>query len=417
MIRFPRSRRTAHGSAWVLTLLALLTAGGMTRCGGEQAPAADPQAELDRLRALGYVGFTDTKVEPGEVAVTLYDPERSAPGYNLISNRDLASAQLFDAQANVIRSWSDDGANHWSNAELLADGDLLVTGSEQMDATLSNFLLRMSWDGRVVWRKPISAHHDAELTPAGHIATLTFRFRSIPAVSTEYEVKDHQITLLTEDGELLEEHSLYDLLCAQPDRFACRPVAPKTQGEQSFIDLLHANSVEFMRHGHLAERDPIYAPTNVLVSIRNQDVIAIFDWKRKHLVWTWGPGEISAQHDATVLANGNILLFDNGLDRKRSRVIEVDPLREEIVWEYKAPVPEQFFSLRKGSSQRLENGNTLVANSDSGEAFEVTPRGEMVWRFLNPNSDDESHRATIVRIHRYPTAFVQDLMDREQGSR
>jgi hypothetical protein len=389
----------------------------MAGCGGDPTPGPDSQAELERLRALGYVGFTDTKVAPGERSVTVYDEDRSAPGYNLISNRDLTSAQLFDAEGNVVRTWNDENGNHWSNAELLHDGDLLVTGSEhaQNSDDRSNFLLRMSWNGDVVWRKMINAHHDAEATPHGTIATLTFEYRPIPAISEEFEVKDHQITLLTDEGEILEQASLYDMLRTNPEEFSFQDVLPKTQEDHTFVDLLHANSVEFMHHDHLVGRHPIYAPMNVLVSFRHQDTLAIFDWRAKKLVWAWGQGEISAQHDGRILANGNILLFDNGVERAWSRVIELDPLSKEIVWEYRAADPERFFSLRKGSSQRLPNGNTLVANSDSGEAFEVTPDGEAVWRFLNPNTDDYGNRATIVRIHRYPEEFIHGLMRQEDA--
>jgi hypothetical protein len=407
-----KESKTGRGSANTILLLVLLACAWTARCGGEPASDTESQAELERLWALGYVGFTDTQVKPGEPSVTLHDPERSASGYNLISNRDLTSAQIYDAQGSVVWSWQDEHANHWSHAELLANGDLLVPGSERADTPGSNFLLRMAWDGDVVWRKAINAHHDAEVTPAGTIATLTFRLRSIPEISAEHDVEDNQIAILTQDGEVLEEYSLHDMLCTQPDVFACQEVPPTYQGEERIIDLLHANSVEFMRHAHLAERDALYAPANVLVSIRNQNVVAIFDWERKRLVWVWGPGEISAQHDATVLENGNILIFDNGVLRRRSRVIELDPLRREIVWQYEAPDPERFFSVRKGSSQRLPNGNTLVANSHSGEAFEVTPQGEMVWRFLNPNANPQGRRATIVRIHRYPEELIRDLLNR-----
>jgi hypothetical protein len=124
-----------------------------------------------------------------------------------------------------------------------------------------------------------------------------------------------------------------------------------------------------------------------------------------------GEGEISGQHDATVLANGNILIFDNGLDRRASRIVELDPLRKEIVWEYQAAEPQDFFSLRKASSQRLANGNTLIANSDSGDAFEVTPAGERVWHYVNPRADAHGNRATIVRIKRYPTVLIDPLLE------
>lgn len=387
---------------------------GLLGCDDDRAADPEPEAELAGLRALPYVGFTDTKVVPGEPSVTFHDPERSFEGYNLISNRDLASAQLLDAEGNLLRAWRDEGALHWSNAELTHDGDLLVTGSEPSQALdeRDSFLLRMSWNGEIVWRKAITAHHDAEITPDGRIATLTYQFQWIPEVVEDYPVKDHLITLLTEDGEIIEEHSLYELLRTTPDLFTLQEVAPKSQASETFLDLLHANSLEFMHHEHLVERHPIYEPTNVLVSFRAQDTVAIFNLEVGELVWAWGQGEISGQHDARVLHNGNILLFDNGIDRSWSRILELDPLTYDIVWEYRAPEPQEFFSLRKGSSQRLPNGNTLVANSDSGEAFEVTPEGEIVWRFLNPNADDNGNRATIVRIHRYTEDFIHALMNR-----
>jgi hypothetical protein len=78
-----------------------------------------------------------------------------------------------------------------------------------------------------------------------------------------------------------------------------------------------------------------------------------------------GRGEVSGQHDATVLASGNLLIFDNDLEGGHSRVIELDPLQHEIVWEYRGGA-EGFFTLTRGSSQCLPNVNTRVANSESG---------------------------------------------------
>ena len=56
------------------------------------------------------------------------------------------------------------------------------------------------------------------------------------------------------------------------------------------------------------------------------------------------------------------------------------------------------------------NGNTLFANSDHGEAFEVTPDGETVWHFKNPNTNKEGKRSTIVRIKCYPAEWVDALL-------
>ncbi len=116
------------------------------------------------------------------------------------------------------------------------------------------------------------------------------------------------------------------------------------------------------------------SPAYVLISTRHQDTIAIVDWRNKALLWAWGQGELSGPHDPTMLPDGHILLFDNGLARGWSRVLEVDPVSRKILWEYRDREGGAFFSASRGSAQRLEGGNTLIAESDRGRAFEVTPQ-------------------------------------------
>lgn len=54
-----------------------------------------------------------------------------------------------------------------------------------------------------------------------------------------------------------------------------------------------------------------------------------------------------------------------------------------------------------GGAQRLENGNTLITESDNGRAFEVTRAGEIVWDYYNTDvSKDGTSRNKIWRIHR-----------------
>ena len=359
--------------------------------------------ELDRLRALGYLEFADEVVADDESPVSEHDPERSAPGYNLVMSRGLSRADLVDADGRVLRSWSDPQSVAWSNAELTPSGHLLVQGVRGRKRL---YLAKLGFNGRVVWRRWIAAHHDVERTPDGRLAVLTLEGRPVPELHPTLPLLDNGIAVLDGNGEPLESYSLYDMLAANPEAFTFQPVAPT----ELSVDLLHSNSVEFMRHPHLAERSPLYAPTNAIVSFRHQDTVAIFDLAARKVVWAWGQGEISGPHDATVLENGNVLLFDNGLGRGWSRVVEVEPQSREIVWEYRAPDPASFYSASEGSSQRLPNGNTLVANSDSGEAFEVTTEGDVVWRWHNPNTNQDGRRATIVRIKRYPAAMVDAFL-------
>jgi hypothetical protein len=110
-----------------------------------------------------------------------------------------------------------------------------------------------------------------------------------------------------------------------------------------------------------------------------------------------------------VLDDGHILVFDNGLARGWSRVLEMDPLSGEIVWKCEGNLSSRFLTEGRGSSQRLPNGNTLIANSNWGDAFAGTQEGEEVWHFWNPWLDDEGHRQVIIRMIRYDATDVEPL--------
>jgi hypothetical protein len=113
-----------------------------------------------------------------------------------------------------------------------------------------------------------------------------------------------------------------------------------------------------------------------------------------------------------MLANGNVMMFDNGpRARAWSRVVEVDPRKNAIVWEYRAGEPADFYSKALGTSQALPNGNVLVGYSGKGQAFEVSRDGEVVWRYLNPTRCPNGGRS-MLRIERYDPAFVGKMLVR-----
>lgn len=392
------------------------------------APATAPERsaevsreEVERLQALGYVDVAPGPVDAAHSGVVLHDTTRSYPGYNLFTNAHLCSSQLIDSSGKVVRSWSLEPCFRWDNTSLFPNGDLLVVGRAQRPKkgnsegdtgwAAGRYVARLGWNGDVVWKTALGAHHDAQITPRGEIAVLTASRRAVPEVDPQRKMKDDALTLLSLDGVKLGDASLYDLLkTAPPDQFR---FVSRTQGK-GHLDLLHANSVFWMDDPALAARNPLYAPSNVVVTIRHQDTVAVIDWDAKKVVWAWGQGEISGPHDAVVLPSGNFLIFDNGLGRRWSRVVELDPLTRKIVWEYRAKDPASFYTQTRGANQRLPNGNTLIAESDTGRAFEVTRDGETVWEFLNPNLS-EGKRGALVRMRRIEPSVVEAWLARSAG--
>ena len=153
---------------------------------------------------------------------------------------------------------------------------------------------------------------------------------------------------------------------------------------QQRTDIFHTNSVERLDGGP-EERDPAFRRGNLLISLREPSMLAVVDPQRQAVVWA-KRGPWRRQHQPTMLANGRLLLFDNGgAGKGRSRVIEVDRNDGTIAWEYRGEPDAPLDSKTLGAVQRLPNGNLLVTDSHQGRALEVTPQKRVVWEFHNPH--------------------------------
>ena len=396
---------------WCL-LLALTLFGGCSPSGDEEKEV-DIDRLNDQLRSLPYAGFSPTASKEKSGVVT-NDADRSCPGYNLYVTRSLCLAELLDHDGNRIQSWRDESCRIWQDFELLPDGTFLVLGQKKAkggstaaDPFGNRAMLRFSWQGAKLEEILIPVHHEIHFTAGKPLITFLFDRRVIREVHTKVPVLDNRIATLSENGEILESISLFELLQNAPE-FELQKVKASNISGAKLIDLFHANTAEWIA----VEGDaPIYAPGNIMVTMRHQDAVAIVDWANKKVLWIWGQGELSGPHDATLLENGNVLIFDNGLGRDWSRVIEIDPLSNEIVWEYRDSDLKNFYTCTRGTSQRLPNGNTLITESNKGKVFEVLPSGEIVWQFHTPHQNKEGHRANIIRMRRYPESYIHNIAE------
>ena len=199
-------------------------------------------------------------------------------------------------------------------------------------------------------------------------------------------IVDDLVTVLSPDGKIEREISLYELLGDRipPARLdAIAKGEPWAHGVRA-ADVFHTNAVEVL------ERDLWGLPTagDVLVCIRELDLLAVLDLDARRVEWSWGPGVLARPHSPTLVSGGGVLVFDNGKGRGYSRILEVDPRRGEVAWEYRADPPGSFFTSNQGASQPLANGNVLITESKRGHAFEVTREGRIVWEFYNPDVED-----------------------------
>jgi hypothetical protein len=295
------------------------------------------------------------------------------------------------------------------HVEPLPDGSLLAI-------TKDHLVSKHDWASNLVWRTRVPAHHDLETLPDGRLLVLVRDVDEIEHGGHRLPILADGIAVLTAAGEIertvplvplfrrhVSESRLERVRSHLDDMPTSRLVRPGGVG-----DVLHANSIARL------ERDvgDIAPAGSVLLSFRAISRVAIVSADLDEILWTWGAGELDGQHDATQVASGEILLFDNGLRRERdSRVLQVSPIRREVTWRY---APADLFSRLRGGAQELPDGNVLITESDTGRALEVTREGEKVWEFWNPDvrgSGEDAVRGIIYRMNRFPRSFFEPLQN------
>ncbi len=332
--------------------------------------------------------------------VTVHDHAKAYDGLTLYTSGHSQIALLIDMDGKVVHQWSlpfsavwdqtaavrkprPDRFIYYRKAHLLPNGDLLAIYVGVGDTPWGYGLVKMTKDSKPVWTYLKHTHHDLDVADDGKVYLLTqevtrhmirgFEHLKPPRI-------DDFVVVLSPDGEELKKVSVLDALLKSPYARMLYGVPWYAQG-----DYLHTNAIDVI-DARKAANLPFAAQGQVLLSLRELGAIAVLDLDREEIVWaTQGPW--LGQHDPDILDNGHLLLFDNRGhygEGGQSRVIEFDPLTLERVWSYAGTAARPFESDLRSAQQRLPNGNTLITESQGGRLLEVTPAGEIVWEYLNP---------------------------------
>ena len=358
-------------------------------------------------------------------------------------------ACLIDRQGQLVHAWSSTldqptpetdpppYLRGWNHVELAEDASLYAM-------VPLHALLKLRPDSTLAWRVELPVHHDLDIGPGGEVYVLTEEPRSIPWRGGAHVLLDNTVTVLSQDGELRATHSLYDILSCHPElnaliekeieqrrtnphladpaAYAPGPNSPHPGREASRLlrelpgspsDVLHANTVELLG----AHPAGLWSKGDVLVAIRNLDLIAVLDLTAHAVRWFWGPGELSGPHQPSARANGNVLVFDNGQREGRSRVLEIDPTTGQVVWRLSADPPEALFCPLAGGCEELPGGTILISDAQGGRGIEVTREGRITWS-ISINTLRSSAAGSREEFYRMApiSARVAALLGRQDGA-
>ncbi len=364
------------------------------------------------------------------LGLTGWDPSKTFDGLTLFSPSLGSAAYLLDMEGREVHSWeiteAGGAAKVWY-VDLLASGNILVfvhdpeLGGSDAPAFVfkGGIIMELAWDGSIVWQvEDPDVHHDARLLPNGNL--LMLRTEAVPPdIAAQLQggvpgtegpsVWTDWVAEITREGETVWEWHAWEHL---------DPAVDIRNSQDTRMEWTHGNSVDQLPNG------------DALVSFRNINTVVIADRETGEVTWklttptildpqseeeAFIPSPLAQQHNASVLPNGNVLIFDNGAHRPDnsvpfSRVIEVDPETSKIVWKYQDFSLMNFVSPFISGAQRLPNGNTLITEGNFGRIFEVTAEGELVWEYIsdkfvvNPFLGENN---SVFRAYRYPEDAFQ----------
>ncbi len=372
---------------------------------------------------MGWSAFRKT-------GLTFHKPAASIKGYTLITPMSGNASYLIDMAGQVVHCWRFPQLRGFY-ARLTPAGTLLIMGTDAslpppniptdavptMDQNVrriggnATHLMELDWQGEVVWQyeNPLM-HHDWVRLPNGN--TLVPEFVELPAdvakaVRGGYRER-FMPPMLSDDfvesdpsGKEVRRVSLWKLLDPRRD-----PICDLERR----LEWTHTNSLDVTPEG------------DILFSCRINSVVGLIDGESGALKWKYGFPNIAHQHHASVLRNGNVQIFDNGMHRRgipRSAIVEVNPKDSSTVWTYTANPEVQFLSGHISGAERMQGGNVLICEGASGRVFEVTSKGEIVWEWITPFAfpmPNGSLSPAIFRAHRYGLDYA-GLRDRELDPR
>jgi hypothetical protein len=365
----------------------------------------------------------------GKKGVIVFDPAKTYGDYTFFSSAWDSKVELIDFWGHIVHEWSIDWQKIWddprdwkfrqppihniiSRAFLQPDGSVIALFSGEGSIMGNYGMVKVDRDSHVVWKYNDFANHDVSIMPDGRILVLVGKIRNTPHPAVPF-LQPHFIepylVTLDQDGKEVSRLSVFDMFAASPRIKFLEQMAKEMNTQPANGDIFHPNTITRITD-EAAARNPAFERGQYLLSLRNFNMLAVVDLDLGKITWaSYGPWH--GQHSPKFIADGTIVMFDNmgnlGNAPGLSRALNVDPVTQEILWEYDGTDADPVFSFVNGGVDPLPNGNVLVTETETGRLFEVTREKEIVWDYRAPQ------RVIIDGKNRIPSLFSGKRFRRE----
>jgi len=324
----------------------------------------------------------------------------SIPGYtinNPIPGLYTPGLTMFDINGRILAiAVNQTGAIKWFLASPLYSEKFRIThflpnGNFLAYKDPNGHGTEITREGGIFWRGSNDLlHHDFVKLDNGHymgirqVSVSELKYVTLPFNSTTNPYINwvgDAIVEFNEDGQIVWSWSTHDHFSKEDFNY----IHYQTQAGGSH-DWTHSNSIHF---------DTLESV--IYFSTRNLSRITKIAYPAGDVIWMLGYSlpsgdvtigndfNINYQHAISKLANGNLLMFNNGGHGTPpiSTALEIEiggtdsiPTAE-ISWQ--SVLPDTMYGSIMGDSDRLISGNTLITTGQSGYIVEVAPDSQIVW--------------------------------------
>lgn len=318
-------------------------------------------------------------VMPAEMQEPL--PDRFSKGFSLIARRDLPGQMyIIDGKGAIVWYHTISNAGYKVTHFTKQSTILSIVAPPSYPTSYGDEILEVSLAGDTVlhlkkgergFDKTI--HHEIFYNAAQQLVTLTLE-KKVMDLSSVGGSKTDTITgdgilVLHNKGNKTWSWSVFDVMDPLSDAKILKDKA----------DWLHANSLSLDNDG------------NYLLSFYLSGQVWKIDAKTGKLIWRMGRGgdfsfpeggQFSESHAVHRTANNQVLLFENGTQNKKSRVLAytLDEPGRKAVLNMELNLPLHLYSERMGSAFRVDDSSILVCSSQANTVSLLNNSGEILWR-------------------------------------
>lgn len=350
--------------------------------------------------------------------------DKAYAGLNLVtrigSGRKI-SVEIMDMDGNQLHEWNVDWFRVWPNphhiparyipkskpgthvhgAVVLNNGSL-VFNYDYLGTVCLNI------DGEVVWRLPYRTHHSIHQHDDGNLWICGQKRRVSPHPSfpgRKLPFDEYTILEVSPEGKKIREWSVSDILYKN-NLSGLQYLGSDYKHKLIEDDFLHLNDVEPFPSSF---KEGFFKKGDVLVSLRNINTVFVFNRATEKIKFI-STGMFVWQHDPDFIDGNTISVFDNNkisMDNERlsSRIVVLSAPEKTFNIVYEGNAQHPFYSDIMGKHQWLPNGNLLITESMRGRAFELDPRGDIVWQYVN--KVDEGVVGLVEEVQRLPPEFAR----------